>query len=217
MNTASNLKHSNTTKINFSLSVVRQFKKDDFVYRQGQNASKVFRLNKGMIVIGNQNLNGEFMFSHFVKQGDYFGEEVLLSLQNRKNFAQVLTTEAIIEEIQFSEILAQPLLMNEIYQNCIKRIYQTEETLYKNNYLSLKNRVIQTLRFFVDNIGIKLLNGEVIIREHLKHKEIAFLCNASRQSVSTEIASLIKKGFLKVDRSSILFSDGFLKMSYSNL
>ena len=65
------------------------------------------------------------------------------------------------------------------------------------------------LKSLASKKAIKLLTGEQMVRMHVKHKELAFACNSSRQCVSSILSKFQKLGKIKMDRSSFILAPRF--------
>lgn len=210
MNNHLNSLQSSVNPEGFPLSLLEQHKKGDYIFKQNDRAFKFYKLKKGIVMMGQTDQNGKTVFSHFVKEGEFFGEEVLLELHQRKNTAQVLSNQAVLEEYSFNPGLSPKLIQNILRDNFVSHFKRVQQTLLRNSVLNLRERLVDVLKEIAGGIGVKLMNGEVLIRTHLKHRELAYLCNASRQSVTTQLIALNDHNYINIDRNSILMNHKIL-------
>lgn len=199
-----------SSESNFPLGVLRELKKGRFVYKQNDKTFKFYKLKKGILMMGVSSPNGKDSFTHFVHEGEFFGEEMLLDIQMRKNFAQALSNEVVVEEYSVNKLIegvGTELVIRDNFVNHFRRI---QDTIQRNSNLNLREKLVAILREIGKGIGIKLINGEVLIRTHLKHRELAFLCNATRQSITTQLIALNQDNYINIDRNSILLNNQLL-------
>jgi CRP/FNR family cyclic AMP-dependent transcriptional regulator len=201
-------------EIDFPLGIVKEFKKGQFVFEEHQGAFKLFKLKEGLLMMGSALGDGigdgKSSFTHFVQQGEYFGEEVLLGIQQRGNFAQVLSDKVQIEEYSLNLLTDNNVTQKIIRDNFVVHTSRIQHTVLSNARFDLKARLMMMLKLIGAGIGVNLMNGEVLIRTHLKHRELAFLCNATRQSITTQLIELSKSKFVNIDKNSILLTNRLL-------
>jgi CRP-like cAMP-binding protein len=204
------------SKINFtsnSLSTISEFQKNDFLYLKNQKPIKYYKLVEGLLFVGDISKKNEPFFSHFIQPEDFFGEEIILRLNKRLNYVKVFSKTALVEEFIYCPEfnIKNNLNFESVLQSCIQRVYKTNYTLFNNTHLQLRTRILYILNFFANHLGEKLINNEFVINIHLKHKELAFLTNSARQSISSELNKLTTDGWIKIDRSRVLLSEKFVK------
>lgn len=196
-----------------NLTVVNQFKKGKFIYQEGALAKKFYCLKKGLLLMGTQSENGKSSFSHLVFEGEYFGEEVLLGFHSRNSFALVLSNEAAVEECPEGLIKVD---VNELLRSVfVQKMERFQQTLMRNSTLALKQRIQSVLKEIALGFGVRLLNGDVLIRTHLKHRELALLSNATRQSVTTCLLELVREGKVLIDKDSLLVNHQLMAVDFN--
>ena len=201
--------HINASYSEEQLKVTKEFKKDESVYQQGDPAVKYYRVVRGIVIIGSITEEGKMIFKSLIHEGEFFGDEVIGGLNTRLNFALAFSNEILIEEYKESNFWHSLNHQKTVLQSALRRNLTLQSIMESNASLSVEERVKQFLKELASKKSIKLLTSEQMVRMHLKHKEIAFICNSSRQCVSSIISSFQKQGKLRMDRSSFVISPEF--------
>lgn len=198
-----------STENNKILKVAKSFSKDQNIYAQGDTSVKYYRVTNGIVAIGMYTSEGKMIFKSLVHEGEYFGDEVVCGLEERNNFAIAFTKDVQIEEYRTSDFWSNIDHQKEVLASGMKRNLSIQKTMEVNSSLTVEERVIKFFKDLADRKAVKLLTGQLLVRMHIKHKELAFICNSSRQCVSTIISNLQKSGKIKMDRSTILLDQNF--------
>lgn len=197
----------NKKESNFPLGIIKEFKKGQFIYREQDRAFKLYKLKEGLLMMGSSLESTKSNFTHFVQEGEFFGEEVLVDIQNRGNSAQVLTDTIQVEEYNMSLLLDNTDTQKIVRDNYVNHSSRVQHTLSRNCGMNLRSRLMSVLIEIGKGVGVSLVNGEQLIRTHLKHRELAFLCNATRQSITTQLIELSRDKYINIDKNSILLTN----------
>ena len=196
-----------TLQDNFAaLSLLRILKKGSYLFHQFERATHYYCLKEGLMAIGCFGDDGTENFTYFVGPGDYFGQEAI-SGGNRNSFALVLSQTAEIAVFDARNWTDQSQRLRPLNDNWSKLLQRAQSTMIRNTAMNLADRIKKTLVEIGSLIGVRLLSGEILIRTKLKHREIAMLCCASRQSITTQLNELIKAGYFIIDGNSILLRE----------
>lgn len=198
-----------SAEINKILKVAKSFSKDENIYTQGERSLKYYRVASGIVALGMYTEEGKMIFKSLVHEGDYFGDEVVSGLEERNNFAIAFTKEVQIEEYRTSDFWSNIDHQKEVLASSLKRNLSIQKTMEVNSSLTVEERVLKFFRDLANQKAVKLLTGQLLVRMHVKHKELAFICNSSRQCVSSIVSNLQKSGKIKMDRSSIILDTNF--------
>lgn len=191
------------------LKITKDFKKDESIYQQGDNAAKYYKVVSGIVVIGSITAEGKMVFKSLIHEGEYFGDEVVSGLEERVNFAQAFSKELVIEEYKSQDFWEFPSHQREVLKSSLNRNLDVQHTMEVNSSLTVEDRVKNFLKSLASKKAIKLLTGEQMVRMHVKHKELAFVCNSSRQCVSSIVSQFQKSGQIRMDRASFILSPSF--------
>lgn len=191
------------------LKVTKSFRKDEAVYQQGDSAIKYYKVISGIVVIGSYTAEGKMIYKSLVHEGGFFGDEVINGLEERVNFALAFSKDLVIEEYKQDSFWINQFHQKEVLKSSLHRNLDIQHTMEVNSSMAVEDRVRNFLKGLADKKSIKLLTGEVMVRMHVKHKELAFACNSSRQCVSSIISKFQKTGELRMDRTSFILSSNF--------
>ncbi|MFT6747886.1 MAG: CRP/FNR family cyclic AMP-dependent transcriptional regulator [Glaciecola sp.] len=200
----------NKKEANFPLGIIKEFKKGQFVYHEQDRAFKLYKLKEGLLMMGSSLSSAKTNFTHFVQEGEFFGEEVLLDIQARGNSAQVLTNTVQVEEYSMNLLVDSADTQKIVRDNFVNHSTRVQHTLLRNCGMNLRSRLVSVLKEVGNGVGVTLVNGEQLIRTHLKHRELAFLCNATRQSITTQLIELSRAKYINIDKNSILLTNQLL-------
>ena len=205
----SSINKANNYVVEDILKVAKEYNKDQYVYQQGDSAVKYYRVVRGIVVLGTITSEGKMVYKSLVHEGEYFGDEVVSGLLERVNFAQVFSKELILEEYKESNFWSFTNHQKEVLKSSLERNLNIQSTLEVNSSSTVEERVKNFLKSLASKKAINLLTGEQMVRMHVKHKELAFACNSSRQCVSSILSKFQKLGKIKMDRSSFILAPGF--------
>lgn len=191
------------------LKITKEFKKDESIYQQGDNAVKYFKVVSGIVVIGSYTVEGKMVFKSLIHEGEYFGDEVASGLEERVNFALAFSKEVVIEEYKSDDFWNFSNHQKQVLRSSLERNLNIQNTMEVNSSYTVEDRVKNFLKKLADKKAIKLLTGEQMVRMHVKHKELAFACNSSRQCVSSIVSKFQKSGVIRMDRSSFILTPNF--------
>lgn len=163
----------------------------------GEDQNSVFFLKKGSVKIVDTTKN---TVKHIVKRGNIFGE---LALYNKKAAAQEVAyalEECVIcyiESEQMMELMEKhKSLKNEIFKIYGLRIQKLERRLDDLLYKDCTTRVREFITEYLEDFGEEDMEGNLIAKNLLSHKDISNLTNSSRQSVSNVLSQMRKEGVI---------------------
>lgn len=191
------------------LTLTKVFSKDECVYQQGDAAAKYFKVIEGVVILGSYSLDGKMIFKGLIYEGEFFGDEVAAGQEGRLNFAMALSKELVVEEYKEADFWNNPDHQKQVLYSSLKRNNNIQKVMEVNTSFPVEQRVKNFLKDLAKVKGIKLLTGEVMVRMHIKHRELAFICNSSRQCVSAIVSKFQKDGAVKMDRSSFILGSNF--------
>ena len=192
-----------------AVHVQKKFSKSNWIYNQGQEAIKFYKVVKGIVLLGSITDDGKEIFKTIIHEGQYFGEETVFGGQNRLSYAQAFSTEVEVEEYTIEEFWKERTFQQEVMNSFLISSYGVQSTMERNSIVGIDIRLKKFLISLSDNVSIPLLTGEKMIRLSIRHRELAFICNTSRQSVSTILSQWQKSGIIKMDRQNIVLSPEF--------
>jgi len=190
-------------------SVMKEVRKDESVYLPHDCSSRIFFLKEGRVKIVSYSEEGRELIHGILKSGEIFGELALTGENRRENFAMV-TEDALICQVgvsEFERILrnnpALSLKVTKLIGFRLKRIRTRLERMW---FKSAENRIRSLLNELAEDHGKKTSMG-IVIPLKLKHQEIASLAATTRQTTTTILNKLVKKGEIEYDRRRILIKN----------
>ena len=182
-------------------------KKNEFIYLNELQSSRLYFLKKGFVKIGHYDKDGKEVITEILQEGDIFGQLNLEQDVEDGEFAQAIKKDASICSFQvhdFEKILEKrPDLA----------ISYTKLVGFK--FKSLRNRVwdimfkdvrARLVDFFIYLAGKNNPDNKDVFRmdNFLTHADVASLIGSTRQTVTTLINELSEEALLHFDRKEII-------------
>jgi len=188
--------------------VLDKYKKNDFIYFNGDNSKTVYLIHSGRVKLGYYRKDGTEIVKAILRKGEVFGENAFLGEGKRTEFAQAVDAKTVICPVHLDTL--QNLLRNNnsfslnFYKLINFRIKKLERRLEILLFKDVKQRTIEFLLDLKQDYGKKLLNGDTLIKHPYSQKEIASLIGASRPSLNIVLNELKQKRIISFDRKEIL-------------
>jgi len=187
-----------------------KIRKNEYLYREGERADKIYFLVKGIIKIGSHASDGREVIKHVLNPMAMFGELVLMGEEKRKDFAIAMNDEAVtyyIRAAQFHQLLQTNNRLAMKLLNFIgHRLRRTENRLESLIFKDARERIIDFLVDSATNQGRKI-GYELLIKHCLTQQDIANITGTSRQTVTSVLNDLRKSNLIYFNRRSILIRD----------
>lgn len=183
-------------------ALLRKYKKDQSIFYEGDKAMYYFQIARGSIKMVSVNDTGKEFIQGLFKEGDSFGEPVLLIDEsypasaianedsiiiklNKGSFLNILRENSDIH-FRFSRILA-------------KRIFYKALMAKEISTSGPEERVFSVLKIFKKNNN---LNGETY-RVELSRQQIADMTGLRVETVIRTVKKLQEKKLIKIERGKI--------------
>ncbi len=187
-----------------------KYNKDEFIYFPDDPSTHVFMIAKGRVKIGGYTDDGKEMLRAILAQGEIFGELALTGEDKRKDFAQAMDNDTTICPMtieQMQELMKEnESLSLKIFKLMGLRFRKMERKLEALVFKDARTRIVEFLKDMAMERGQKV-GFEMMIKNHLTHKDIASLTGTSRQTVTTIMNELKDKNIINFDRRRILIRD----------
>jgi len=189
---------------------ITKFGKDDYIYFPEDPSKHVYMIATGRVKIGGHTDDGKEMLRAILGEGEVFGELALTGEEKRKDFAQAMDNNTTIcpmtiEDLEELMIDNKPLSLK-LYKLIGLRYRKLERKLESLVFKDARSRIIEFLKDMAEERGQKV-GFEMMIKNHLTHKDIASLTGTSRQTVTTILNELKDKNIINFDRRRILIRD----------
>lgn len=195
---------------------VFQYKKGDFIYFQGDLSTTIFLVNSGTVKIGFIDKDGEEYITAYLKKGDVFGENIFLNETSRKEFAQAAEKETSICSVTLEKaeelLRANHSFSTKIYKFIGLKLKKIERRYQIMLFRDTRTRVIEFLKDLKDekDNAIKLINGEILVKNPFSQAEIAKLIGTSRSTFNIIINELETENLISYQKNKVILKVKFL-------
>lgn len=192
------------------------YKKNEYIYLEGDIAKNFFLISKGKVKIGFWDETGEEVVLSYLNKGDIFGESIVLNQNTRKEFAQSVdyNTELCPVNIDQSEqlIRGNKNFSIGIFKFIGFRVKKIERMYRIMLFRNTRTRAIEFIKELKeDNGGVELnAAGDLKISNPYSQMEFAKLIGTSRPTFNILIKELQDEGYLIWQKGAILLKNKFL-------
>jgi len=167
-------------------------------------------VSHGRVKIGTFTKDGKEIVKAILSKGEIFGELALTGEGKREDFAVSLdegtrvcpmTVDNLQDLMKDDQVLSFKIL--KIIGFRLKKMERKIESLA---FKDARTRIVDFLRETAEERGQKVV-FEVMIKNHLTHKDISSLTGTSRQTVTTVMNELRDDNIINFDRRRILIRD----------
>jgi len=188
----------------------KDFDKGSFVYFVGDPSDNVYLVKQGRVKIGTYSDDGKEIVKTILTTGEVFGELALADEKNRNDFAQAMDPDTVICPLtvdDMKQLMADDQELSfKIFKMMGFRMRKLERRIELLISKDARTRIIEFLKDLAEERG-KKVGFETMIKNHLKHQDIASLTGTSRQTVTTILNDLKEKNIINFDRRKILIRD----------
>mgnify|MGYP002777128647 CR=1 FL=1 len=186
------------------------YQKDDFIYFPQDASEQIYMISNGRVKIGAYTPDKKEVVKAILAKGEIFGELALAGEETRTDFAQAMDNDTRICIMSIDD-LKQLMKDNQELSFKILRIVgwrlkKMERKIESLVFKDARTRIVEFLRDTANERGQKV-GFEMMIKNHLTHKDIASLTGTSRQTVTTVMNELREKNLINFDRRRILIRD----------
>lgn len=189
-------------------SVIHEYKKNDYIFFQGDVPNKLYLILNGEVELGSINVNGKVLRITNISEGEDFGEvELFLNKDRYSGYAKAKTDVKLLE-------IAKDFFGGRCEKNCshhskvvfnmlelfAKRTDENNQQLEVLTSGNLKQRIATYLLEHADNNNLVSLS--------MNREELALYLNTTSPSLSRTLLSLQEDGFIHLSsRKSIKILD----------
>ncbi len=189
---------------------INTYNKDEFIYFPDDPSNKVYMVSEGRVKIGSYLDGGKEIVKSILTKGELFGELALTGEDHRTDFAQAMDNGTrvcpmTVDDLQDLMKDNQPLSLK-ILKLVGFRLRKTERKIESLVFKDARTRIVEFLKEMAEEKGQKV-GFEMMIKNHLTHKDIASLTGTSRQTVTTVLNELRESNVINFDRRRILIRD----------
>ncbi len=177
-------------------------------YRAGDPADALFLLKSGKVKIGRADGDGKALILQILVPGDLFGEMALLGETHRPSSVEVLE-EAAFWVIPRKSVLEWLQPRPEAWQILAgllgRRLQAVEAAIERFRFWDVEQRVIHLLLELAQQHGEPVVDG-IHLKLQISQKELAQLVGSTRETTSSILNRLGKRGVLRIKRRRLTIS-----------
>lgn len=193
-----------------SVAKERTFRKQDFIYREGDDATYLYIVLKGEVKIGSAGAEGRELIRSVVRPLAVFGQTALSGMTQRDGFSQSLANDTAVLQLPVAtvqQLMRQNFgLCQLLLQNLGQQLQTAQNRLTSVVMYDARTRIVEFLKETVKSSGQKV-GFEYLIRHCLTHQDIANITCTSRQTVTLVLNELRKANLIYFNRGKILVRD----------
>jgi len=188
----------------------REYRKGEYIYKEGDKLDSIVIINEGSAKALKYTADGREQILYVFSEGDFFGEQYLLSDQ-----IATFTVEALekVKVCMFTKenftqlILNYPNIAMQIIEELGERVTQLLNTIQNIGAKSVDARVSSLLLDFSKKYGKKVPEG-ILIRLPLSREGMANYLGLARETVSRKLGQFEMEGYIQsVSNKSILLKE----------
>ena len=171
------------------------------VFDQGDPARQVYLIKRGKVRITRLTADGKDVTVAVLGAGDLFGEETLFDQQPRTTHAvcieECLLCIASADDL-FALLAGNPTLALNVAKILSDRLVDASATMEDLAYAKVPDRIVHLIDRLAVEHGVPTAAG-TLIDLRLTHADIASLIGSTRETVSLEMAALVRAGTILTD------------------
>jgi len=187
------------------ISEKRQFKRGQLIFNAGALNENVYILLDGRVKIFQLSPVGKEAILWFCFPGEIFGLAEMLHHQRREVYAQTCSAAdvLVINKNQFKEFLLEnPTVALNVIDWLSCRLREMGDVLLNLAVDDVTSRVVKLITRLSARYG-KQAGDQILLGIPLTHQEMADMIGASRQTVTSVLGNLKRKGVLRIEKRSL--------------
>ena len=176
----------------------------EFVYMPGDRANSVYFLKKGRIKLSVLSDSGKEIAIDIIQAGEMFGEFALIDESERSNMTQALddVTILVFDKNDFVSLLES---QSNLALNYIRMVGDRRRRMEKKLSDITSKEVSARVCELLDELSAYALpaGGEQQSLIPLMHQDVASLIGATRQTTTSILNDLMRRGFIELGRGWI--------------
>ena len=191
------------------LAVVRQYKRNQFIFQQGEPGDTMFVMLSGTVKVLVNSPDGQQVLFCTLEPEECFGE--LSFLDGRARSAAVETAEAVqviaLTRTALDSVLdANPAISRAMLVYLCDMVRRLSEQAADLVFLDLEGRLAKCLDRLAEEKGTVESDG-IRLDLTLTQSDLASMVGASRPSVNQALASFGRRGYVRMESRSIVITD----------
>lgn len=184
---------------NQGLFTMKTFARKAMIFDESDPSQTVYMVKRGAVRLARLTEDGKEVTVAVLGHGDLFGEESIFSERPRTTFA-VAQDETLLCMARASDMFAllesQPKVALNVARVMSERLVELQSTVEDLAYARLSDRLLNLFNRLAIEHG-RPVDGGIEITVRLTHADLASLVGSTRETVSLELARLIRAGRLR--------------------
>ena len=193
----------------YHLGNLRYYRRGEMVFNVGSSSNEVYILLDGRVKVFELSQEGKEVILWFCFSGELFGLSEVFQCSGREVNAQACSNVEVltIKKMDFERYLTQHShLAMYVIELLGYRLRELSDVLLNMASDDVTSRVIKLLTRLCSRYG-KPADDYILLDIALTHQEMADMIGTSRQTVTSVLSMLRKKGVLKMQQRSIYLQD----------
>lgn len=195
---------------NAGIFTMRTFARRALIFDQFDAARTIFMIKTGKVRLARLTEDGKEVTIAVLGAGDLFGEEAIFQDKPRTTFAVALE-DALLCMSGADDLMAllgsEPKIALNVAKVMSDRVLELTATVEDLAYARLSDRLVHLLERLAIEHG-RPVDGGIEITVRLTHADIASLVGSTRETVSLELARLIRAGRIKQQGGAFIVPPG---------
>jgi CRP/FNR family transcriptional regulator len=191
---------------NEGLFVMKTFARKALVFDESDPSRTVYMVKRGAVRLARLTEDGKEVTVAVLGRGDLFGEESIFSDRPRTTFAVALDDTLLCmarADDLFAMLESQPKVALNVAKVMSERLVELQSTVEDLAYARLSERLVNLFNRLAIEHG-RPVEGGVEITIRLTHADLASLVGSTRETVSLELARLIRSGRLRQNGHAVI-------------
>lgn len=188
----------------------RDYKKGELIVSEGEKSDSIVIMHEGSAKAFKYTADGREQILYIFSEGDFFGEQNLLSNQTASFFVEALqdVKTCALSKQQFQQLIHRyPEIAIKIIDELGQRMARLENALQSMGVRNVDSRLGSLLLEFKNKYGSNVPEG-TLIQLPLSREGIANYLGIARETVSRKLGQLEQDGIIRsVNNKSILILD----------
>jgi CRP/FNR family transcriptional regulator len=178
------------------------FPKKALVFDQGDPTRLVYLIKRGKVRIARLTPDGKEVTVAVLGEGDLFGEETLFEKRERTTIASCMVESLLCTakaDDLFGLLSQNPTLALNVASVLSDRLGEASATMEDLAYAKVPDRIVNLFARLAEEHGVPAGDGDIRIEVRLTHADVASLVGSTRETVSLEMAALLRSKRLTYD------------------
>ncbi len=187
--------------------VHRDFKKGEFLCREGDKFSTLFIVNQGKVKLSKHNREGKEQILNIISEGNMFGEYYLFSDYEPYNFSAIALSDGktcMLSKKDMDYLFRKhPDINRKVVTELSNKLVKTEKLAQNLSTINTDSKVAYVLTELAKEYG-KDVQGVIQMRIPLTREEMASYAGVTRETMSRKLNAFERSGWIEIKGNRVL-------------